>query len=184
MHYFLLERAVASLRTIGADWYVFLIAAPLIGSEMYKQFLKKGYFKEDVYMWSSVGFSDRRFDTDEMSAEDLKEFVYRTNLDINFVNNINLRNRNYDRAILLFNDIVQAHPFHIFGLYGLYQAYKGKGNLAEAKKLIQTIRRQIKTDERAGELYTKYGDLIPEPLLRQNNSILSDKGRTNGINSR
>ena len=161
----LMEETVDYVRNLGADWYAFLIAAPLIGTEMYKQFLEKGYLKEDVYMWSSVGFEDRWFDTDEISAEGLKELTYRINLDINFVNNINLRNGDSDRAILLFNDIVRAYPFHIFGLYGLHKAYKGKGSIEEAERIIQTIRRLIKTDERAYNLYEKYSDIISESLL-------------------
>ena len=157
----LMEESADFIRNLGADWYCVFVATPLIGSEMYFEFIEKGYIKEDVYMWSMLGFEERMFDTDEMSAIGIKEFTYRLNLDVNFVNNINLHNGNYDRAILLFDDIVREYPFHVLGWYGLYQAYKGKGDVAEAEGALQTIQKLVKTDIRSKEMYEKYWELIP-----------------------
>ncbi len=161
----LMEETADYIRTLGSDWYTIMIAAPLIGTELYEQFLEKGYIKEDVYMWSSTGFGERTFDTNDISAVQLNEYTYRLNLDINFVNNINLRNGNYDRAISLFRNIVKIYPFHVFGLYGIHLAYKRKGNAKEANDVLVKIKEILKNDIRSKTMYEKYKDLIPENLV-------------------
>jgi len=160
----LMEETADYIRNLGADWYSIIIAAPLIGTELYKRCLEKGYIKEDIYMWSSTIFEGRQFDTDEISAEELKEYTYRLNLEINFINNINLRNGNYDRAIALFRNVVEVYPFHVFGIYGIHLAYKRKGNAKEANDVLVKIKEILKNDIRSKTMYEKYKDLIPENL--------------------
>ena len=161
----LMEETADYIRTLGSDWYAIIIAAPLIGTELYEQFLEKGYIKEDVYMWSSTNYFERTFDTNDISAVQLNEYTYRLNLDVNFINNINLRNGNYDRAITLFRNIVEAYPFHVFGLYCIHLAYKRKGNAKEANDALVKIREVLKNDIRSKTMYEKYKDLLPENLV-------------------
>jgi len=83
------------------------------------------------------------------------------NLDVNFINNVNLRNGNFDRAISLFRDILCRYPLHIFAYYGLYLAYKGKKKTEEAEKMLNKMHQLITKDKRAKYMYEKYGDLLP-----------------------
>ncbi len=156
----LMEEGIEYVKGLGADWYAVLIAAPLIGSEMYNQFLKRGCLKEDVYQWSRTGFQERTFDTEEISALELKELVYRVNLDVNFVNNINLRNGNYQLAVLLFKDVVRNYPFHIFGWHGLYRALRAMGDSLGAARALRTMWERVESDNRSKEMYLKYHDLM------------------------
>jgi len=157
----LLQETYQYMKTLDADWNVISIATPLVGSEMYEQFLERGDIKHDEDRWTKTFFVERDFDTEEISAEELNEFRYKVNLDVNFINNVNLRNGNFDRAISLFNDILRAYPFHIFAYYGLYLAYEGKKETEKAKEVFNKIHHLITTDGRARDLYKKYGDFLP-----------------------
>lgn len=157
----LLEETYQYMKDLNADWCVISIATPLIGSEMYEQFLERGDIQDNEEAWAKSFFTERDFDTEEITAAELNEFRYRINLDVNFVNNVNLRNGNFDRAISLFDDILFAYPFHIFAYYGLYLAYKGKKNMEKAEEMVKKMRQLIAKDKRAKEMYEKYGDLLP-----------------------
>jgi len=161
----MMNETVRFLKELQADWCTLMIATPLHGSEMYDQFLKEGYIREDLDALSHLHFRDRDFDTKEISAVDLKEFIYRVNLDINFVNNPNLHLGRYDMAISLFNDILCTYAFHIFALYGLYVAYKEKNELARAESVREQICSLIKTNEQAQEMFQKYKDLLPPDFV-------------------
>lgn len=156
----LMQETVAYLNKMGADWYIVIKFAPLIGSELYYYLKQNNYIKESVEFWSNTGFQDRSFDLESITAAELEQFTYRLNLELNFINNVNLTSGNYDRAILLFQDIINNYPFHIFGWFGLFQAYNGLNNLAEANKAKQRIIHLINTDIRSKEMYSKHGDLL------------------------
>jgi tetratricopeptide (TPR) repeat protein len=74
--------------------------------------------------------------------------------------NTNLRNGNFDRAVALFADIANLYPFHIFAWYGLARAYKGKGDLQQAGAAMARIAMLIQMDRRSREMYEKFGYLV------------------------
>jgi anaerobic magnesium-protoporphyrin IX monomethyl ester cyclase len=156
----LMNETLQYMHDLGADWYVINIAQPLIGTEMYDTFLKRGCFMEGVDAWTQNLSHKRQFDTDEISGAELTEFAYRTNLEVNFLKNVNLRNGNYERAIKLFNDMAHLYPFHIFAWYGLYLAYEGKNDVVQSSKALQRMKELIATDSRAREMSENYGYLM------------------------
>ncbi len=160
-----MNETVQYMRDIEADWCNIMIATPLIGSEMYQEFMKKGYIKDNVSTWGNTFVEERTFDTEEISAAELTEFVYRLNLDINFINHVNLRKGNFDRALSLFNDVLHSYPFHIFALYGLYLAYEGNNDLQEADNIRKRARHLVCSDTRARYMSERYGNLIPGLFL-------------------
>jgi len=161
----LMEETVNYIKELRSDWCTFMIATPLKGSEMYDEFLKRGYIQENMESLSSLFFRDRPFDTKEISAVDLKEFIYRLNLDINFVNNPNLRDGNFDKAIDLFNDILHAYHFHIFALYGLYLCYIGKEDQQAAENIRSRMNLLVQSNVQARDMYHKYRELLPTRLI-------------------
>jgi anaerobic magnesium-protoporphyrin IX monomethyl ester cyclase len=156
----LMNETLQYMHDLGADWYVINIAQPLIGTEMYDTLLKRGCFREGVDAWTQNLSHKRQFDTDEISGAELTEFAYRTNLEVNFLNNVNLRNGNYDRAIKLFTDMAHLYPFHIFAWYGLHLAHRGQGDLVRSSKALRRMEELIGTDSRSREMYENYGYLI------------------------
>ncbi|NQT30298.1 MAG: radical SAM protein [Candidatus Saganbacteria bacterium] len=162
----LMEESADYVGNLGADWVLVIIATPLIGSELYKQCIEKGYIEEEVYLRSIKDFNERGFDTDEISAVDLKEWTYRFNLSVNFINNYNMRNGNYKTALHLFENIVKDYPFHIFGYYGIYRIHKNQGNEQAADEVIKKANKVLSEDSKAKELYEEYKDLFPEKWLQ------------------
>lgn len=160
----LMQETVDFARSLEVDWCTFGLATPLVGSEMYDEFLKLGCIKDDESFWGNCDYRIRTFDTEEITKEELMDFVYRANLDINFINNPNLRHGNYQQSITVFSDIVVKHPFHIFGWYCLMLAHRGLGHEKETKTLMQKIKDLIETDPKAAEMYDKYNDMLPDLL--------------------
>ncbi|OGN90488.1 MAG: hypothetical protein A2Z70_01075 [Chloroflexi bacterium RBG_13_48_17] len=161
----LMEETVNYIKELKSDWCTFFIATPLKGAEIYDEFLKRGYIQENMELLSSLFLRDRTFDTKEISAVDLQEFIYRLNLDINFVNNPNFGDGDFDKAIDLFNDILSVYHFHIFALYGLYLSYIGKGAQQEAENILHRIKLLVQSNEQSKEMYHKYKDLLPTRLI-------------------
>ena len=157
-----MSETIDYMENLGADWCNIGCATPLLGSEMHEQFVRRGDVENDPDAWAYAYYTKRAFDTEEISADDLNELVYRTNLEVNFLNNVNLLKGNYDQAIPLFDDVLERYPFHIFALYGLYSAYQGKKDLTKAESTMGRLRYLIRTDSRSGDMYSRYGDLIPQ----------------------
>jgi radical SAM superfamily enzyme YgiQ (UPF0313 family) len=147
-------------RSLGADWIAIFAAVPLPGTEMFHQFREMGVIEDEESAWSTL-YTQRIFDTPEITAAELNELVYRANLDINFVNNPNRSEGRYERAIELFEDVVLKFPFHVVGHCCVMECMEALGRHDEAAALRQHIAHLIATDERAREMYQKYPDFMP-----------------------
>ncbi len=148
-------------KSLRADWCNFIIATPLLGTEMYKKFVEMGSIEDDINTWANAIFDERKFDTPEITANELNELAYRANLNCNFINNPNKINGRFDNAIMLYKDILSRHPYHIIALYCIMECYQLNGNLEKAEHVIKKISLLIKNDVRAKEIFIKYGDLMP-----------------------
>lgn len=147
-------------KELEADWSLFNIAVPLIGSEMYDQFVQMGCIRDNIDISSEAFYQERAFDTPEVTAVELKKIAYRANLEVNFINNVNLINGNFNRALELFNDIVTTYPFHIIGWYCMVKCYEGLGNKEQVLQIKKKIRVLIESDKRALEMFDNYKDLM------------------------
>lgn len=147
-------------KKIKSDWACFGIAAPLRGSEMYDQFVHAGYIKDDIEQWSSAFYSERIFDTPEIGAEEIKDFFYRTNLEVNFLNNPQFLTGKWTDCIEIFENILSGHPYHIFAWYIIMKSYIGLNQLADAAIAERQIFELVKNDERATRLYERYGYML------------------------
>ena len=159
----LLHETYHYFKTIECDYVLPAIATPLVGSELYSQFLQKGYLKNnDISLWSSTFFDERNFDTEEISAKELIKFKNFINYDLNFVNNINLRKGNYEQAVSFFERVVNSYPFHIFAWYGLYVAHKTLNQIEQADQALKNFYNYISSDSRSKEMYMNHSNLIPK----------------------
>jgi len=156
-----MSETVEYAKALGADWNGLMFAAPLVGTEMYNQFVQMGYIKDDVEMWSKAAFAERMFDTSEISAKDLHELLYNANLECNFINNPNKINGQFEKAIELYKDVVEMYPFHIIGWYCIMECYQALGDEKNFRQTKEKISSLIKSDKRAAEMFTKYNNLMP-----------------------
>lgn len=151
-----MNETIEYIKELKADWCSLLTAMPLIGSEMYQQFMDMGCIKDNLDTWSKTILVGRTFDTPEISAKDLNKLVYDTNIYCNFIYNYNKLIGDYEKAILLYNDIVDAYPFHVIGLYCTMECYNRIGNDEKANEIKLRIIELIKTDKRSSDMYNEY----------------------------
>jgi len=123
------EETRQMLFDVGFDWVKIFIAIPIAGSRLYDICKAKGYLTNDSY--SNFVATKCVINTPDIDAEKLEKDVYLMNLDINFVNNFNVRNRNYEKAIIYFGNIAERYPNHAFAHYALAVSYQGIGNNEE-----------------------------------------------------
>ncbi len=155
-----MQETVDYAKSLEIDWCVLSTATPLVGSEMYKQFIDKGCIEDNDETWENTVFDKRQFDTPEISAEELNAFVYRTNLDCNFINNLNKVNGHYKKAIIIYKDIVDVHPFHVIAWYCIIECYKKLGDIKQVKCTSEYLQKIIQNDKRAMDMFEKYGSLM------------------------
>ncbi|MFQ5965698.1 MAG: radical SAM protein [Candidatus Scalinduaceae bacterium] len=147
-------------KSLNADWCDFFLATPLIGTEIYDQFVEMGYIKKDKPAWSRAHFFGRTFDTKEISAAEITELAYRANLECNFINNPNKRSGNYERAISLFESILARYPFHVVAWYSMMECFQALRNMEKVEAIKQEIKELIRTNPLASDMYNKYKDLM------------------------
>ncbi len=151
---------------LGADWYDFFIATPLGGTVMCQEFIDMGYMPNDIDVISRGYYALRNFDTPEISAKDLSDLVYRANLHCNFVNNVNFRLGKWEKAQKLFEPIALKYPFHLIAHDCLWRCSQKLEGPEKAKVHIENMVNAIQADERASQMFAKYGDLL-SPEVRQ-----------------
>jgi len=127
-----MAETVAFAASLPADWSVFSIAAPLIGTEMYQQLLDRGAIDQS-FNWDSAFFQERSFDTPEVGAGELKDLAYRANLEVNFFGNFNLRTGNYKRAYDLFHEVARVYDGHVAAHLCMARALDGLARHGEAE---------------------------------------------------
>jgi anaerobic magnesium-protoporphyrin IX monomethyl ester cyclase len=67
------------LRKLGADSFIFSIATPLYGTELYEQ-AKRGGFLRDCFSDDALAGAEPLIETSEFTADDLVELCARANL--------------------------------------------------------------------------------------------------------
>jgi anaerobic magnesium-protoporphyrin IX monomethyl ester cyclase len=132
--------------SLPADWSVFNIAAPLVGTEMYAQLLERREI-DHTFNWDDAFFHERSYDTPEIGASDLKDLAYGANLRVNFFENYNLRCGNWARAADLYRDVLRTYPGHLAAQLCLGEALQGAGDLAGAEEAFATAREILLREE-------------------------------------
>ena len=102
----------------------------------------------------------------EISKEDVKELAYRANLNVNFVNNINIKRRDFKNAETIFSNFVKQYSFHIFAHDCLRRVYKGIGDVVKESETIETMKVLINSNSKS-QSFRKYFDLLDDEILAQ-----------------
>lgn len=128
-----MQRTVEFASKAGFDWTIFFITTLLPGTDMYKTCIEKGYVRDPNMDWE-LNFIKGNIKTPEFTPEYVENLREKANFEINFKNNINLREKKWDRAIEDFAYIVNLYPHLDFAHFYLGNAYEGKGFIEKAKK--------------------------------------------------
>jgi radical SAM superfamily enzyme YgiQ (UPF0313 family) len=152
-------------KSIPQDWSAFQIAMPLPGSELFEECVSLGYIQPDGNLDDFYkSYLNRNFDTKEFTKKEIEGIQSDMNIQINFLQNRNILNGNYKKALSIFQKIVESYPFHILARYNVYKCLSKLNMLDNAKKELESIFYWINKDKRAWELYDKYKSFLDMPL--------------------
>jgi radical SAM superfamily enzyme YgiQ (UPF0313 family) len=156
-----MQETVDFAASLDADWATMNPAAPLAGTEMYAQLIARGDI-DASFNWDESFFQERKYDTSEIGAQELKDFAYGANLRINFFENYNLRSGNYAKAIELFRDILRVYPGHLAAQICLADALRRLGRSAEADEAYAMAESLVERGEPiAVEQLARHPQLFP-----------------------
>ena len=160
----IMEESANYMRLLESDWFQIYTAIPLIGTALHEQLLERGILKKrfDEKLWEGSRYGERVFDMDTMSAKELTHYTYNLNLDLNFINNYNLRIGRYDRAVVMFNDLLRRYPTHIFGLISLYMAYEGLNDKQKCLSIEKKIFESLSLYASSRKMLENYGGLLKD----------------------
>ena len=129
---------IEPVRNAGLDWVALNIATPLPGTEMFDICKKKGYLAGDFEL-SNLKYTIGSIKTPEFEPEYLQGLWHDINLNVNFLNNINMQERKYDVAIRDFNRVIKFYPNHEIAHLCLAQCLEGKGDSEAAIREYRTV---------------------------------------------
>lgn len=152
-----IEDARAFLKTINANWFIINVATPLVGSEMFDIAFKKNYLKGNY-----IGSSYKRavVETEDFTVEYIQEMAYVLNLELNFVENSDLRLGHYEIALKGFENALRAKNDHAIAYYYAAKCYEKLGNTEKAQEYIKAARRLVEEKP----FWRKYTDMFNLPI--------------------
>lgn len=146
-----IEDGLSFLRTANVNWFRTYIASPLVGSEMHKICIDKNYIHGEV---TRCNFKKAVIQTEEFTSDYIQEMSYIYNLDLNFVNNSDMRLRNHKLALTGFENTIRVKDDHAFAYYYAAKCCKSL-NLKEKYMSYKTNYEKIKT---TSDFWKKYID--------------------------
>jgi radical SAM superfamily enzyme YgiQ (UPF0313 family) len=149
-----MEESVQYALTMDADWCEFKVLTPLAGSEMYDLAVKNDYMSQDT---DEHVYGRSCLNTPEFTAEQVKDVQYDANIRVNFLNNRQLREKEYDQAEKTFRKLLKTYPNPIFSQWGLWQALKGQHRDDEARQAFRRLADMARDDGQNQKWLNRYG---------------------------
>jgi anaerobic magnesium-protoporphyrin IX monomethyl ester cyclase len=110
------KETVDFIKEVGLDWSGFAPATPYRGSLLWKECAEKGYIDPNVPI-EKFDSSNYIIRVPGIDPQYIADQTYLMNLDVNFINNYNMRNGNYKLAMRVFQDVIERYPDHAIAYY-------------------------------------------------------------------
>lgn len=148
----------------GLDWAFFNYATPLRGSELFRLCKENKWIDEKYLPIGAIDMTEYVITAPGMDRQEIKETVFDMNLDLNFVNNHNLRKGNLSTAYQAFREVVDRHPGQPFAQYFLARCLEDmNAETAKIEKHYKNYQRIIQSSEIWRSAAKKFGlELEPE----------------------
>lgn len=142
------------LKTVNANWFIVLAASPLVGSEMHDICEAKGYLKEG---YIGKDYKNAVVETEHFTAEYIQEQMYLINLELNFVNNPDMRLGEYESALMGFNNALRAKGDHAFAYHYAAECHERLGRPEQARECRDKARHIVETSPFWRHYYEHFG---------------------------
>lgn len=143
-------------RELELDWAYFFMFAPLPHTPIYKVCIEKGYLKQEDFD-PVTSFYNAVLTTPEFSPEDVEQMREEAIVDVNFINNANLRKYDVDKAIFSFQAVLKTYPHFDFAHFALGEAYLRKN---ERQNAIESFRNTLKANSQHAKARTMLEELL------------------------
>lgn len=117
------------------NWIDIFIAQPLPGSELYDVCESGGYLKNRDL--DSCDFWSGNIETEFFDAKQIEEIQVYNTIKKDFVNNLDMRNKNWERALINFEYVINAKHENPFAYYYAAKASKELGLLKKAYRYFE-----------------------------------------------
>lgn len=124
------------MRTAPVDWYIINVAQPYQGSKLYDQCLANGWLRQS----RENGMLSWYIETEQGFADRMQKLRYQLKIEMNYLNNYNLRSGNYKKALSIFRKTADGHPNHAISQYCAAKACAGLGDLTTARYYFERYR--------------------------------------------
>lgn len=139
-----LEEARQNLKNVVSNWFNIACASPIVGSEMHDIAKKKGYININTL---GSDYRTAVINTEDFSSDFIQDYQYFMNLDLNFVNNQDMKLGRYDWAIRGFKNVLRLRHDHAFAHFFISKAHRALGEEAEAEfhesKYLELVKSQL-----------------------------------------
>lgn len=116
----------------GLDWASFNYATPLRGSELFRMCKEKGWVDPKYLQMGAIDMTEYVIRAPGMDKQEIEEFVFNANLDVNFVHNRRMRIGDYETARAAFEELTERHPGQAFAHFFLGECDERLGRDGEA----------------------------------------------------
>ena len=135
-----IEESREFLRSIYGDWFRIFVATPIPGSEMHQSVLQNGQYKISPL---KANYKRAVIESEHMTPEFVQFMTYYMNIELNFVENSNMRLGRYDVALEGFKNVIRVKPDHALAHYFAGQALKQTNEVNASKKYIKRAQKIV-----------------------------------------
>lgn len=142
----------------GLDWAFFNYATPLRGSELFRLCKENNWIEQRYLPIGAIDMTEYVITAPGMDKNEIKQAVFEMNLDLNFVNNNNLRKGNLEIAYQSFREVVDRHPGQPFAQYFLGNCLIAMGaDGAKAEERYENYRTIVRSSKTWHDAARKFG---------------------------
>jgi anaerobic magnesium-protoporphyrin IX monomethyl ester cyclase len=133
------EETRQMLLTSNFDWVHIYCAVPIFGSRLFDICMESNYIDLNDDPANFV-VTKSIIKTPDIDPVMLQSWVYRTQIEVNFTSNANMRLGCYDRALPYFDNVAEKYPTHAFGRLLRGIIYKKMGDYRKSESDLQSAR--------------------------------------------
>jgi tetratricopeptide (TPR) repeat protein len=91
--------------------------------------------------------------------------AYKANLDVNFINNANIKKGDYETAKIIFSNFIKMYDYHIFAYDCLRRIYKETGNRQKENEIFEQMIAVLASNKKA-QSYRKYFNFLDNDIRK------------------
>ncbi len=151
------------IQDADVDWSGFSLATPIRGSELYTICKEKGYIDADLGI-GDIMINEYIIHAPEIGLDAVRipRQAYLMNLEVNFVNNRQMRIGNYETAVRCFDEVIERYENHAFAHYYLAEALeKLGGRESDVKRNREIFWKLVETDDTWRDYSCEFGLIEP-----------------------